>query len=158
MTKNWRRKKYSWNFYISFFDPKLQFAYPQDPSYRRSLQTSKENIQHIKKWNWFFFFCESFLPSWMRIRIRNSAFKGRDWIIFACLGTSSACKSAWRDCSPATDLSVAQRTVLWHSPVRSRQSLCQATNKNVKIYFHRNYFETGLCSGYRPEPLNDNKT
>ncbi len=35
------------------------------PGYRRSLQSSKENIQHIKIWNssTFFYFCGSFLPS-----------------------------------------------------------------------------------------------
>jgi hypothetical protein len=43
------------------------------PSYRRSLQPSKENIQHFKAWKFwtFFYFCGSFLPSWIRIRIRN---------------------------------------------------------------------------------------
>ena len=43
------------------------------PSYRRSLQPSKENIQYLKTWKfWTFFnFCGSFLPSWIRIRIRN---------------------------------------------------------------------------------------
>ncbi len=42
-------------------------------SYRRSLQSSKENIQHFKTWKFFtfFYFCGSFLPSWIRIRIRN---------------------------------------------------------------------------------------
>ncbi len=40
------------------------------PSYRRSLQLSKEAIQHFKKtWSFkhFFYFCGSFLPSWIRI-------------------------------------------------------------------------------------------
>ncbi len=43
------------------------------PSYRRSLQPSKQNIQYLKTWKfWTFFnFCGSFLPSWIRIRIRN---------------------------------------------------------------------------------------
>ncbi len=43
------------------------------PSYKRSLQPSKENIQHFKTWKFwtFFYFCGSFLPSWIRIRIRN---------------------------------------------------------------------------------------
>ncbi len=52
------------------------------PSYR-SLQPSKENIQHFKTRNFliFFYFCGSFLlPSWIRIRIsklqkKPSAFK-----------------------------------------------------------------------------------
>ncbi len=39
-------------------------------SYRRSLQPSKENIQHFKTWKFFAFFyiCGSFLSSWIRIR------------------------------------------------------------------------------------------
>ena len=42
-------------------------------SYRRSLQLSTENIQHFKTWIFliFFDFCGSFLPSWIRIQIRN---------------------------------------------------------------------------------------
>ncbi len=45
------------------------------PSYRRSLQPWYENIQHFKTWNFltFFDFCGSFLPSWIRILIRNTA-------------------------------------------------------------------------------------
>jgi hypothetical protein len=53
------------------------------PTYRKSLQPSKENIQHFKIWNYFTFFylCGQFLSSWiriqqfklMRIRIRNLA-------------------------------------------------------------------------------------
>ncbi len=41
------------------------------PCYRRSLQPSKENIQHFKPWNFltFFYFCGSFLPFWIRIQI-----------------------------------------------------------------------------------------
>ncbi len=43
------------------------------PSYRRSLQLSKEAIQHLKTWTFknFFYFCGSFLPSWIPIRIPN---------------------------------------------------------------------------------------
>ncbi len=41
---------------------------PQCPSYRRSHQPSKENIQHFRRWNFLtvFYFCASFLPSWIR--------------------------------------------------------------------------------------------
>jgi hypothetical protein len=37
--------------------------------YKRSLQLSKENTQHFKTRNFliFFYFCGSFLPSWIRI-------------------------------------------------------------------------------------------
>ncbi len=43
------------------------------PSYRRSLQPSKENIQYLKTWKFwtFFYFCGSFLPSWIRVRIQQ---------------------------------------------------------------------------------------
>ncbi len=40
------------------------------PSYRRRLQLSKEAIQHFKTWTFTkknFYFCGSFLPSWIRI-------------------------------------------------------------------------------------------
>jgi hypothetical protein len=41
-------------------------------SYRRNLQPFKENTQHFKNWNFltFFYFCWSFLPSSIRIRIQ----------------------------------------------------------------------------------------
>ncbi len=43
------------------------------PSYRRSLQLSKENIQQFKTWNFFtfFLFVGHFCPSWIRIRIQQ---------------------------------------------------------------------------------------
>jgi hypothetical protein len=42
-------------------------------SYRRSLQPSKENIQHFKTLKFYTFFniCGSFLPSWIRIHIQQ---------------------------------------------------------------------------------------
>jgi len=50
-----------------------QGLHKRRPSYRRSLQSSKENIEHFKKRNLLFFsyFYRSFLPSWIRIRIAN---------------------------------------------------------------------------------------
>ncbi len=47
------------------------------PSYRKSRQPSKENIQYLKTWHFliFFCFCGSFLSSWIRIRIHWP-----DWI------------------------------------------------------------------------------
>ncbi len=62
MTKNWRKKIYSWK-KISFnFDFKKTTVYLSlglrkgHPSYKRSLQLSKENIQHFKTWNFLIFF------------------------------------------------------------------------------------------------------
>ncbi len=65
------KKYYSWNFFYIFLFQKLHNG---RPNYRRSLQPAKENIQHFKTRNFvtFFFFCWSFLPSWIRIRIPNS--------------------------------------------------------------------------------------
>ncbi len=56
------------------------------PSYRRSLQPSKENIQHFKTWHFltFFYFCGSFLPFWIRIqsgfRIRIPNLDSLTWL------------------------------------------------------------------------------
>ncbi len=50
------------------------------PSNRRSLQPSKENIQHFKQWNLLtsFYFCASFCPPRSRwIRIHNTGFNDR---------------------------------------------------------------------------------
>jgi hypothetical protein len=49
-----KEKNTAENFLLSFVDQKLQFTYPLGlhkgrPIYRRSLQPSKENIQHLKK-------------------------------------------------------------------------------------------------------------
>ncbi len=61
-----------------FSDRKLQFTYPLGlqkgcTTYRRSLQPSKENIHHFKTWKFltFFYICESFFPSWIRIWIQQ---------------------------------------------------------------------------------------
>ncbi len=65
------------------------------PNYRRSLQPSKENIQHIKTWNFLIFsifvghFCSPgsgfriririHWQDWIRIRIRNTAVTAQNW-------------------------------------------------------------------------------
>ncbi len=83
VTKNWR-KKYSWkknNLFWSKIAIYILALRKGHPSFRRSLQLSKENIQHFKKWNLltFLYFCGSFLPSLIRIqgshwiRIHNTA-------------------------------------------------------------------------------------
>ncbi len=75
ITKNWRKKN-SWNYFLFFFWSKiwiyLSLAFIKwHPSYRRSLQPSKENIQHYKDdiYLTIFFFSGPFLPSWIWIAI-----------------------------------------------------------------------------------------
>ncbi len=71
MTKNWKKftaeKKFNF-FCIKNYSLSLGL-HKRRPSYKRSLQLSKENIQHFKTWNFvnLFYFCGSFLPSWIRI-------------------------------------------------------------------------------------------
>ncbi len=57
-------KIYSWKFNLDFFDQKFSIClslglHKGRPSYRRSLQPWKENIQHFKRWKFrtFFYFC-----------------------------------------------------------------------------------------------------
>ncbi len=71
-TKNWE-KNYCWKKF-NFFGSKTTIylslgLHKERPSYRRSLQLSKEAIQHFKTWTFQekFYFCGSFLPSWIRI-------------------------------------------------------------------------------------------
>ncbi len=61
---------------IKFFGSKTAIylslgLYKEIPRYRRSLQLSKEAIQHFRTWTFQknFYFCGSFLPSWIWIRI-----------------------------------------------------------------------------------------
>ncbi len=69
-------KKFSWKQFMISFWSKTAFClslglHKGRLIYRRSLQPSKEKIQHFKTWNLlsFFYFCGSLLPSWIRIRI-----------------------------------------------------------------------------------------
>ncbi len=61
-------------FFIYFMDKNCNFYKPKPPlrtsKLQEILQPSKENIQHFKTWIFFFYFWGSFLPSWIRIRIR----------------------------------------------------------------------------------------
>jgi hypothetical protein len=68
-----------------FFDQKLQFTYLLShykgrPSFRRSLQPSKENIQHFKKMKFINFFLL--------------------WVIFALLDPDSDCESGYGSKDP----------------------------------------------------------
>jgi hypothetical protein len=68
MTKNWKNivEKNKIFFYIKYYNLHVQSLGLLNgrPSNRRSLQPSKENIQHFKKWNLitFFLFCGIFCP------------------------------------------------------------------------------------------------
>ncbi len=73
------KKNYSWKFFFIFFWSKTAIylalsLHKVCPSYRRNLQFSKEAIQHFKTWilQIIVYFCGSFLPSWIRIRIPNT--------------------------------------------------------------------------------------
>ncbi len=68
ITKN-LKKNYSWKNFLIFFGSKITIylflgLYKERPSYRRSLQISKEAIQHFKTLNLKkkFYFCGSFCP------------------------------------------------------------------------------------------------
>jgi hypothetical protein len=59
--RNWKKL----NIFLSKISIYLHLGlYKGRPSFRRSIQPSKENSQHFKSWN---FFCGPFLPSWIRI-------------------------------------------------------------------------------------------
>ncbi len=64
-------------------------------SYRRSLQLSKEAIQHFKTWTCrkIFYFCGSFLPSWIRIRIPNP--DPQPWLIRSTPRRSTSSRWRW---------------------------------------------------------------
>ncbi len=68
------KKNYSWKkkFFLSKTAIYLSLGlHKVCPGYRRSLQLTKEAIQHFKTWI-FFSFYGSFLPSWIRVRIPNT--------------------------------------------------------------------------------------
>ncbi len=68
-----KKKKYSWNFLSKIAIYLSLCLHKGHPSYRRSLQTAKENIQHFNRWNLLtvLYFSGLFLHSWIRIRIAN---------------------------------------------------------------------------------------
>ncbi len=73
MTKMWQKIPLKKEFIFFWLKIAIYFAlclHKGRPSCRRSLQPSKENIQHFKKLNLFTFFnfCELVLPSWIRIQ------------------------------------------------------------------------------------------
>jgi hypothetical protein len=74
MTKNWKLK-YSWNFLYIFSWSKIAVYlghHKERPSYRRSLQPSKENTSTSKmKFINFFLRLWLILPSWIRIQIAD---------------------------------------------------------------------------------------
>ncbi len=74
MTKNWKKIQLKKKNFGSKTTIYLSLGlHKERPRYRRSLQLSKETIQHFKTWTLKkkYYFCGSFLPSWIRIRIPN---------------------------------------------------------------------------------------
>ncbi len=71
--KNLQLKKIKY-FFLLKTSIYLNLNHKGRPSYKRSRQLSKKNIQHLKTRNFsnFFYFCGSFLPFWIRIRIPNT--------------------------------------------------------------------------------------
>ncbi len=76
MTKNWKQitaeKKIKFFFWSKTAIYLSLGLHNERPSYRRSLQLSKEDMQYFKTWTLkkSFYFCGSLLPSWIRIQIR----------------------------------------------------------------------------------------
>ncbi len=74
------KKIYSCKTFVFFFKSKIAIylslgLYKWRTSYKTSLQSSKENIQHFKTWKFLTFFlnfCGSFWPSWIRTGSGNS--------------------------------------------------------------------------------------
>jgi hypothetical protein len=69
-------KIYSWNFFYYIFLIKSYLSlglHKGHPSYRRSLQPSKENIQHFKTWSFltFFYFVHPIHPKMLRFYARS---------------------------------------------------------------------------------------
>jgi hypothetical protein len=86
--------------FFSFLDHKLKFSYPWAPikdvqTTRRSLQPSKKNIQHLKRWKLLtvFYFLGHFWPfgsrslSRIRIRIHNQCWGS---VTFWCVSWSGS--------------------------------------------------------------------
>ncbi len=86
MTKNWQKftagKNFSGTKNFNWLDLSL-CLHKGRLNYRRSLQFSKENIQHqVQTLNFliFFYFCVSFWLSWLRIRIPNTDRDPLTWL------------------------------------------------------------------------------
>ncbi len=82
MNKNWTKLTAVKLFFKSFgskiaINLSLGLHKGRTSCYRRSLQPSKENIQHFKIWKFliFSYICGWFLPSWIRILIRIQQLK-----------------------------------------------------------------------------------
>ncbi len=131
-----KKKKIRLKFFMIFFWSKFTIylslgLHKERPSYRWSLQLSKEIIHHFKEWKLsiFFSFLEgSFLPSWIRIQIR---------IRIRIHNTGSNCSVIWLfylcpDCIP-----------LWHRFAQCRPvlvlpfsvfSVIKGKNLIIKLY------------------------
>ncbi len=146
MTKNWRRKKYSWKFFKYFFDKKIAIylylgLHKGRPSYRKSLQPSKQNIQHLKKWNLltFFLFLWIIFRFWIGILIQIAdpdKDPGNPWnpdpILFSLVDRQV--RKIW---VPVWYLMTIYRwTFSFRSHCDTTTFLNFSTSSNIKILFH----------------------
>ncbi len=81
---------------------------PRPPERTSKLQKKKENIKHFKISNFLilFYFCGSFLPSWIRIRIR---IHGPDWIRIQSRSGSETLVFSILSCTTSTNMTVKER-------------------------------------------------
>ncbi len=158
MTTNW--KKFTAGKKLNFFGWKTTIylslgLHKGRPSYKRSLQLSKENILHFKTWNFLFFptfvghFCHPGAGSGFRIRIRIRIHRP-DWIriqkwstkttspvpLFASLWLSPYC-CVTRETLKEKLTAVSFRTVWCPQSITADQVLCFSIKKNpVPIHVH----------------------
>ncbi len=99
------------------------------PSYRRSIQPSKENIQHFKTWNFFTFFYLSGSGSGFRIRIRWP-----DWILFQS-GSGSGSKTILYIKLPPPKMGTIIRRNLFFSILTFAHWLALPAKMTVKVLF-----------------------
>jgi hypothetical protein len=109
--KIWR-KKIQLDFLIIFFWSKIAIYFflglnKGSPSCRRSIQHAKKNIQHFNNLLTFFYFCGSYLPSW--IWIHNADFLRQKYSNLVILEPNPLVKK--------------QRTFVWFSTVQYRRCL-----------------------------------
>ncbi len=132
------KKNYSWKKNLIFFWSKNAIylslgLHKVRPSYKRSLQLSKEAIQHFKTWTLKknFYFCGPFLPSWIRIRIHWP-----DWIRIQSRSGSGSATLLGRFRKPKSHSRNVQQTPKSHSRYvqKTPKSHCRYVQKTTKSH------------------------